>query len=151
MAQQLGFNSYDDAVKSPAGQALAGWNQGGILQAIQQGWGAMTPQEKTRAISALMGIGGLAGGLYAASQGQTGLGAGLGGLGALGLGYGVLGPSGTAPSQFQSMTPAQQKQISRMLPSDQQWGGMSRPQQADWMSQAAQQFGQRNELAQAAG
>ena len=85
MAQQLGFGSYQEAVNSPMGQALAGWNTGGVGGALSGLVGAMSPEQRALGVGGLGALAGL--GAYASGNPLLGLGLGLGGAAA---GYGMM-------------------------------------------------------------
>lgn len=85
MAQQFGFNSYEEAANSPLGKGLAGWNTGGIGGALSGAIGAMTPEQRAMGVAGL----GVAGGLGAAASGNPLLGLGLG-LGGATAGYSMM-------------------------------------------------------------
>jgi hypothetical protein len=128
MARGFGFNSMSELQKHPLGQAVKGWNTGGLGGAISGAFGAMTPEEKTRLFSGLAGGAGMLGGAGLAAMGHPLLGAGLGAAGAGGLGYGLLSKSPNQSSLINSMSPEQRQGMFNQVP-DYAWETMSRPQQ----------------------
>ena len=145
MAQQLGFDSYQDLVTSPLGQGVSGYNKSGILGAISGVWGSLSPQQKTTLLAAL-GLGGA--GLVSALSGRTGLGLGLGAAG-LGLGAYGMGAFGNAPGSLESvlsganLSPEQASQLQDVFNNEefaQQFYGLPRGQQSEVMQNILKQL-----------
>jgi hypothetical protein len=146
MAQQMGFDSYEDMISSPAGQAMQGYNESGILGALSGVWGALTPQQKTMMLGAL-GLGGA--GLVSALSGNTGLGLGLGAAG-LGLGgYGLGAFGNQVPGNLESviagsnLTADQASQLESLMQDpefSEQFYGLPKGQQSSVMQDILQQL-----------
>lgn len=87
LASRFGFQNIDHMLSSPTGQFMAGYNRNGLMGGLQQGWGALTPEQKYSVGAGLMGMGAGAGTM--AFTDHTGAGLGMMGLGALGVGHGL--------------------------------------------------------------
>jgi hypothetical protein len=133
-------------ISSPAGQAMQGYNESGILGALSGVWGALTPQQKTMMLGAL-GLGGA--GLVSALSGNTGLGLGLGAAG-LGLGgYGLGAFGNQVPGNLESviagsnLTADQASQLESLMQDpefSEQFYGLPKGQQSSVMQDILQQL-----------
>lgn len=151
-AQRLNYGSWDEAVQSPVGQALAGYNKGGIGGALSGAWGAMADEDKQKLYSYLLAGGAGLGALGAFASGNNMLGAGLG-LGAAAAGaYGAMSP-GNPMQQVRALDPQARQQLLQQIQRSvgaNQFMNSDRMAQMDYLRQALQeQAAPRNELSAA--